>query len=237
MQREKNFSGFFGSAFDIVGANLAAIVIYTLVVGGINGTGMALGLIDVNDNIGGFNVGATFEQGQDIASVLFTLAGAAVAVVGAFFLLAQYLRSEGRLTSTETRVWAYIGMVLLSGIGYIFGFLLLVIPGIILLVRWSASSGYLIGQREGIIDSLKASWDATRGYSWPIFFAGLVLGIMVSIVVGIFVAASAYIGNAVIFGFIASLADAASNAIYYAFGIGVYRLVNDVSAETAEVFS
>ncbi|NVE94314.1 hypothetical protein [Altererythrobacter lutimaris] len=237
MEREKNFGGFFGSVFDVVGRNITAIAIYTLVVGGINGMGMALGLIEVNDNIGGFNIGATIEQGQSFASVLFTLLGVVVAVVGAYFLLAQFLRTDGRLGTSDTRIWAYIGMTLLSGIGFIFGFLLLVIPGIILLVRWSASSGYLIGKGEGVVDSLRSSWDATRGYSWPIFFAGLVLGLLVSIVVGIFVAAAAYAGGTIVLGFIASLTDAASNAVYYAFGIGVYSVLNDISEETAEVFS
>lgn len=237
MQRDKTFGGFFGSAFDVMGQSFPALAIYVLVIGGLSGTGMALGLVDAQNTLGGFDIGFSIQEGQSLASVAFTLVAAIVAIVGAYFLLAKFLRDDGLMRTTDTRILPYIGMSILAGIGVIFGLLLFVIPGIILIVRWSASSGFLIGQGVGVIDSLKASWEATRGYSWPIFFAGLVLALVTGIAAGAVAGVAIFSGNLFVTSYVSAIADVASDAVFYAFAIGIYRVLNDGAEETAEVFA
>ena len=58
------------------------------------------------------------------------------------------------------------GQSLLAGLAVILGLLALLIPGIVLLVRWSISLPVLIARNEGITQALRSSWQLTRGLFW-----------------------------------------------------------------------
>lgn len=76
-----------------------------------------------------------------------------------------------------------LGLGIIAGLGTILGYILLIVPGIILSVMWSAAAGALVIEKKTIFESLKRSRDLTRGYRWPIF--GLVIIYMVvSLVIG-----------------------------------------------------
>lgn len=47
------------------------------------------------------------------------------------------------------------------------------IPGLILLVRWSIAAPVLAGSDKGVFESLRISWLETEGCFWPIFAASL----------------------------------------------------------------
>jgi len=68
-------------------------------------------------------------------------------------------------------VASVFGIGILAGLGIAIGFLLLVVPGIILLVRWSASVPYALAEDIGVTDALRRSFDETREAFWPILFA------------------------------------------------------------------
>lgn len=79
-----------------------------------------------------------------------------------------------------------LGLGMLVGLGTGLGYILLIVPGIILAVMWSAATGALVVEGRGIFDSLQRSRDLTRGYRWPIF--GLVVIYMVaSFVIGLLI--------------------------------------------------
>lgn len=237
MQRNKDFSGFLGAPFDLIGQNIQAVLLYVLVVGGLTAVGIVLGLTDVSDTIAGVSMGFVIEDGDSLATAAFEFAAAVIGIIAAYLLMAQFLASEGRLGSTETRIWAYIGMSILSILGYLVGFLLLIIPGLILVVRWSASSGFLIGSRLGIVDSLKASWEATSGYGWPIFFAGLVIALVLGVIGGIIGGLAGMTASPIVIGTVSALAESVGNAVFLALGIGIFCILDDTSEQTAEVFA
>lgn len=60
------------------------------------------------------------------------------------------------------------GIGLVGGLGIILGLLLLVIPGIFLIVRWSISVPLALAEDVGVTDSLRASYEETEGAFWPI---------------------------------------------------------------------
>jgi hypothetical protein len=73
------------------------------------------------------------------------------------------------------RLWALLGLSIISGIGILVGLILLVLPGAYLLVRWSAAVPALIAEEAGIFDSLERSATAVEGRFWHVFAAILVV--------------------------------------------------------------
>jgi hypothetical protein len=49
------------------------------------------------------------------------------------------------------------------------GFMLFVIPGFIVLLRFAFFPFFMIDKNAGVVDSLKMSWEATRNHFWDIF--------------------------------------------------------------------
>lgn len=75
------------------------------------------------------------------------------------------------------------GLGIVVGLGIFLGFLLLIVPGVILAVIWSAATGVLVVEQKGVFDSMQRSRDLTRGYRWQIFGLGVIFWI-VSIIIG-----------------------------------------------------
>ncbi len=82
-----------------------------------------------------------------------------------------------------------IGVTILMGLGIVVGFILLVIPGIILALGWGMSMFILADNPHmRVIDVLSASWDLTNGYKFDLFILALkflVLGILCLLTLGI----------------------------------------------------
>ena len=237
MGREKNFSGFLSETFDLIGQNMGPILAYIVVMGGLNAAGLMLGLIDGGSTLASVAFGFSVDASDGLAPGLFQLTVGVLSIVASYLLLARLLESRGRLPVRETRIWAYVGLSILSVLGFMFGFLLLIIPGVILMVRWSATSGYLIERRLGVIECMTASWDATRGSSWPIFFVALVLFLGLAIVGGVAGSVVAVIGANAVTAVFSSLAEVAGNAVFLAFGIAVYLLVDNNARDIGDVFA
>jgi hypothetical protein len=92
-----------------------------------------------------------------------------------FWLTKRMVEQVNGAPLERVRFPAFFGMCLLSGIGIVIGLVLLVIPGIVLVVRWSVASPILIGSDAGVVDSLRQSWEETSGAFWPILGAQLVI--------------------------------------------------------------
>jgi hypothetical protein len=86
------------------------------------------------------------------------------------------------------RFGAMLGLTIVSGVCYLLGFVLLVVPGIYLLIRWSVSVPVLVGEGAGVFESLTRSGEEVRGRFWPvlgfslIFWAAFLLAAVASIV-------------------------------------------------------
>lgn len=74
-----------------------------------------------------------------------------------------------------------------------FCLLLFLIPMIYFKIRWMFFPYYIVDKNAGIIDSLRLSWNATKGNFWHLFllgltFIGLAIVGLLALVLGIFVA-------------------------------------------------
>lgn len=131
----------------------------------------------------------------------------------------------------------YLGILILSGLAYSLGLLLLVVPGLILWARWSPVYGYALGDGRGVIEAMGESWEATRGHTLPILLA-LLLPFALPICVAIVMLAArdevqrvplvtAIFTNGLIY---------LGAAVGIAVGLAVFSLLARQDSEVAEVF-
>jgi hypothetical protein len=73
------------------------------------------------------------------------------------------------------RLWALLGVSLVSGLGIALGLIALIVPGVYLFVRWSAAVPAMIAEEAGVYDSLGLSADAVEGRFWHVFAAILIV--------------------------------------------------------------
>jgi hypothetical protein len=76
----------------------------------------------------------------------------------------------------------YIGLSIVMSVLLFLGFLILIIPGIILSVWFAFSTFVLVVERAGIIDSIKKSREYVRGHWWAVFGRILLLGLAMLVI-------------------------------------------------------
>jgi Membrane domain of glycerophosphoryl diester phosphodiesterase len=74
-----------------------------------------------------------------------------------------------------SRFFPIIGLTLLMGLGIWIGFMLLIIPGIMLMIRWFVSVPVCVVERLGSWECLKRSAQLTKGQRWKVFGIMLLL--------------------------------------------------------------
>jgi hypothetical protein len=234
MGKEASVGGILGELFSLLGDTARDFALYTLVIGGLTAAGTLAGLTETA--AGGVAYGFQLDGDDSPASAAFELFSAAVSMFGTYLLVTRFLAARGRMGAGGTRFWHYLGMSILSFIAVILGLILLIVPGIYLLVRWSAASGFAVGARDGVTASLSASWDATKGHGWAIFLAALIVFFGVAICHGvataIFALAGGEAGNVA-----AAFVEGAAGGVFAALGIAVYCRVRDDAGEISEVFA
>jgi hypothetical protein len=62
-----------------------------------------------------------------------------------------------------------IGASILAGIGVTIGFVLLIVPGFILLTFWCLIVPFIVLGGSGVFESFGNSWRTVRGYAWRVF--------------------------------------------------------------------
>lgn len=58
------------------------------------------------------------------------------------------------------------------------GFILLIIPGIIFSIKLQYSDYLIVDKGKDAVDSLKGSWEMTKGVKWNLFLFGILLGLI-----------------------------------------------------------
>ncbi len=143
----------------------------------------------------------TFAQGSVVGFIVTNLISI---VVSSFFALGYIKNVFQALDGDEPQISAYRQEArkiityfvanLLFGIVFLVGLVLLIIPGIYLSLRLQFATAFIVEEDAGITESLKRSWEITRGQEMPLFLlmlatiGFLLLGLIV-FGIGIFVAA------------------------------------------------
>ena len=75
-----------------------------------------------------------------------------------------------------------LGLGILVGLGTALGFLLLIVPGLILMVMWSVALPARIHDGPGVTAAMQTSADLTKGVRWPVFGLMIVAGILLTVI-------------------------------------------------------
>jgi len=154
-------------------------------------------------------------QGGVAASLVFGILAAVVTLIVTFAyqgIVVETVRdiqdgvrdlSVGGLFRSVASVLApLIGASLLAGLGIAVGFVLLIVPGLVLLTWWALIAPSIVLERTGAIGAFGRSRELVRGNGWQVF--GVIVGILllqivVSFVVTAIVAvvANTPVGNAI----------------------------------------
>jgi hypothetical protein len=112
--------------------------------------------------------------------------GQAVLLFGAFQQLrGEPVRMGEAVQRALARFFPLIGVGILSGLGFILGFIFLVVPGLILITMWSVAIPVCLVEGLGSGASLTRSSELTKGHRWQIFGIIILLGIISAVVGGL----------------------------------------------------
>lgn len=115
-------------------------------------------------------------------SIIVSLAFSALSVFFEIGLLKIFLKLVDGVKAEFQELWAYpqyfvnlLVSSILFGLIVGVGLILLIVPGIYLALRLQFYSYYVVDKNAGITDSLKMSWEKTRGKVLDLFLFALLL--------------------------------------------------------------
>src|SRR3954454_5036252 len=110
--------------------------------------------------------------------------------------------STGELFPSVTPVLLpLLGLAIVAGIAIAIGFVLLIIPGLILLTIWAVAAPVMVIEHPGVFTALGRSRDLVRGYGWPVFgtiVLAALIDLAVNIVAGLVASGLSDAGTAVV---------------------------------------
>ena len=132
--------------------------------------------------------GAPVGAGTLVTTLLNMVAQAVIVYIAFQYLRGQEAPFGVALRKGLARFLPILGCVILLSLGIAIGFVLLIIPGVMLLVRWSVAVPACVLEGLGPVASLGRSAALTRGHRWKIFgillliwIASLIIGSLVGL--------------------------------------------------------
>jgi len=130
--------------------------------------------------------------------------------------------TPGQLLRAVTPVLGQLILVgLVVGVGVVIGFILIVVPGLILLTLWSVAAPVVVLEKPGVFAALSRSSQLVRGNGWQVFFVILLLVIVVGVLGAVVEGLAASAGSAagivarVVVGVLTAPITALASAVLY----------------------
>ena len=108
---------------------------------------------------------------MNVGNLLYNLA----ALWFELWLTVALLKDSGNRETNAGWFGALFAVSLIGQVCVVLGLLLLVLPGVILFVRWSLGVPIVLSQRVSAIEALRQSWQATERHFWPILAVLLIV--------------------------------------------------------------
>ena len=136
-----------------------------------------------------WNFGEDILPAAGIAGTLLNILGLGLGVAGiglwVLMWMGQYLLWEAMLGrpigfpgDRARHFLAFFGMQILIFLGCMFGLILLILPGLIVVARWTTAPAFLIEERMGVINAMRASWNQMRGNATPVVLIYIAIGLV-----------------------------------------------------------
>jgi hypothetical protein len=155
---------------------------------------------------------------------LLSLALTVAAIIASYLLIETMIRNAGlAVAAGGRRYFVYLGISLLIGICTALGLVVFLIPGLIIMARWSIATPLLIGGGRRGFEAMGESWKATRGNEFPLVVAIVALWVPFE-VIGI--GAGLFRGSAVSIPLMAlsAIASTAAGVIAAALNVAIYSM-------------
>lgn len=179
-------------------------------------------------------------QGLAGGSVILVLLGAILSLVASILyegMVVSLVRdvqdgrrdlSAGELYRSVTPVLGtLVGTSILYGIAVGIGFVLLIVPGLILLTIWAVIAPAIVIEKRGAIEAFGRSRELVKGYGWPVFGVVLSAALITFVVSIILISIAAAIADGpilrIVLGVLASTLTAPITALVA--GVLYYRLL------------
>ncbi len=105
------------------------------------------------------------------------------------------------LRSVEPVFWPLVAVSILFGLGVGIGFVLLIIPGLILITIWSVVAPVTVLERPGVFEAFGRSRELVRGNGWHVFAVILLVFlavVVISVAAGLLTASLGSLGRALV---------------------------------------
>jgi hypothetical protein len=164
-----------------------------------------------------------------------------ISILGQYIFIERLLFGRAARDSAEKRRYGSLFISgFISGLGVVVGLVLLVLPGVYLISRWSAASSFVVAEGMGGSEALGASWDATREDHWQLFLVYLA-GSAVFCLLFSFnlfgLRLMLFPGGGLVFPVVKNLITGSLNVAGWTLGVAVYRCINPLSNRLEEVFA
>jgi hypothetical protein len=149
---------------------------------------------------------------------LLSLVGSVISIVATYWfqgMVVQAVRDiqDGRrdftlgalFSSVQNVVGTLIVVGILAGIGIAIGFVLIIIPGLILLTIWSVVGPAVVVDRTGVLGAFGRSRELVRGHGWAVFAVIVFFFIIIAIGHAIIAAIASGVSDTVVGYAVASL--------------------------------
>jgi hypothetical protein len=130
--------------------------------------------------------------------------------------------SPGQLLRAAMPVLGQLILVgIVAGIGIVIGFILIIVPGLILLTIWSVAAPVVVLERPGGLRALGRSRELVRGEGWNVFAVILLMVILVAVISFVIEAIGASAGTGVdllvrvVVGILTAPISALASAVLY----------------------
>jgi hypothetical protein len=138
---------------------------------------------------GGLVAGALLSLVVGITSILmWTVLAGAITRAAAGTFLGRDLDIGDSYRYGLARFWSIVLIGILSALAIVGGFILLVIPGFIVLTHLAVGIPALVIEDRRGSEALRRSWNLVRGFGWPVFGTIIVAGLLTGLVNGVLTA-------------------------------------------------
>lgn len=169
--------------FSVLGHNLAVFLILTVILSGL--PQFASSMVQTHLASSGSAQGVLLLVGLALLTLIGAYVLQAAVIHGAVSDLNGRRASLGACLSTGVKFFLpTLAIAILFSFGVAFGFLLLIVPGLILTTMWVVAVPVEVVEKTGVFGSFSRSAALTKGHRWQIFALFLVYVAISAVLVG-----------------------------------------------------
>ncbi len=146
-----------------------------------------------------------------------------VGITASYLLITAMLEKTGLRERKEDVFFAFFALSVLYTLGVLLGFIAIVLPGLVIMARWSLAQPMMLARGDGVMQALGGSWERTKGNEFQIIVAVLALFL---VPVAVIIASGVMFGQDNVTGIVVSqIFSSATNVLGAAMGVALYGLM------------